>query len=134
MQPFILISIMVLALIVVSALVLIAIATRKSSIDSIRNDQELHPQGYWISLGISLGAGFGVGLGLVFDNLALGISIGAAIGVSIGGALEQKNKDNLRPLSEPEQKIQKWGIALGLLMLLLFAGIFVFILILRGQG
>ena len=134
MQPFILISILVFALIVVGALIVAAIAMRKSSVDTIQDDQDLHSRGYWISLGISIGAGFGVALGLVIDNLALGIAIGAALGVSIGGALEQKNKDNFRPLSEPEQKIQKWGVALGLLMLLLFAGIFVFVLILRGQG
>jgi hypothetical protein len=133
MQPFILISIIAFALIVVGALIVAAIAMRKSSVDTIQSDQELHPRGYWISLGISIGAGFGVALGLVFDNLALGIAIGAAIGVSIGGALEQKNKDNFRPLSEQELMMQKWGVALGLLMLLLFAGIFVFLVFLRAQ-
>ena len=133
MQPFILISILVFALIVVGALIVVAITMRKSSVDTIQDDQDLHPRGYWISLGISIGAGFGVALGLVFDNLALGIAIGAAIGTSIGGALEQKNKGNFRPLSEQEQQIQKWGVALGLLMLVLFVGIFIFILFLRGQ-
>jgi len=132
MQPFILISIIVLALIVVSVLVLVAVATSKSSVDSIQNNQELHPRGYWVSIGISLGTGFGVALGLVFDNLALGIAIGAAIGVSIGGVLEQKNKDKFQPLLESEQKIQTWGVALGLLLLLVFAGIFILILVLRS--
>jgi len=133
MQPFILISILVFALIVIVALIVAAFGMRKSQTETIQGNQELHPRGYWVSLGISIGAGFGVALGLVFDNLALGITIGAAIGASIGGALEQKNKDNFRPMSEQELKMQKWGIALGLLMLLLFAGIFVFILLLRGQ-
>ena len=132
MQPFILISILVFALIVVGILIVAAIALRKSNADIVTGDQELHPRGYWISIGISIGAGFGVALGLVFDNLALGIAIGAMIGVSIGGALEQKNKEKFRSLSEQEQKIQKWGVALGLLMLLLFAGVFVFILVLRS--
>ena len=133
MQPLILISIIIFALIVVGALVLVAIAMRKSSADSMQDDQELHLRGYWVSLGISIGAGFGVAMGLVFDNLALGIAIGVAIGVSIGGALEQKNKGKFRPLSEQEQKIQKWGVALGLLMLLVFAGIFTLILIMRSR-
>lgn len=133
MPPFILISILVFGLIVLVALVVAAIAMRKSQTETSQDDQELHPRGYWVSLGISIGAGFGVALGLVFDNLALGIAIGAAIGVSIGGALEQKNKDQFRPLSEQEQKIQKWGVALGLLMLLLFAGIFVLLAFLRAQ-
>jgi heme/copper-type cytochrome/quinol oxidase subunit 2 len=132
MQPFILISILVFALIVVGALIVVATALRKSNADITTGNQELHPRGYWVSLGISIGAGFGVALGLVFDNLALGIAIGAAIGVSIGGALEQKNKGELRPFSEQEQKVQKWGVALGLLMLLLFAGIFVLILVSRS--
>ena len=132
MPPFILISILVFGLIVLVALVVAAIAMQKSQAETIQNDQELHPRGYWISLGISIGAGFGVALGLVFDNLALGIAIGAAIGVSIGGALEHKNKNQSRPISEQEEKIQKWGIALGLLMLLLLAGIFVFILVMRS--
>ena len=133
MPPFILISILVFGLIVLVALVVAAIAMRKSQTETSQDDQELHPRGYWVSLGISIGAGFGVALGLVFDNLALGIAIGAAIGVSIGGALEQKNKDQFRPISEQEQKIQKWGVAIGLLMLLLFAGIFVLLAFLRAQ-
>ena len=133
MQPFILVSIIVLALIVVSALVLVAVAIRKSSADSIQSDEELHPRGYWVSLGISIGAGFGVALGLVFDNLALGIAMGAGFGVAIGSALEQKNKDQIRPPTEQEQKMQKWGVVLGLLMLLVFAGIFTFILFMRSR-
>jgi ABC-type phosphate transport system permease subunit len=133
MQPFILISILVFVLLVVVVLIVAAIAIRKSRVETIQSNKELHPRGYWISAGISIGAGFGVALGLVFDNLALGIAIGVAIGVSIGGALEQKNKGKFRPLSEQEQRVQKWGVALGLLTLLLFAGIFVLILFLRAQ-
>jgi ABC-type phosphate transport system permease subunit len=133
MQPFILISILVFALIVVGALVLAATAVRKSGVDTIQDDQELHPRGYWVSLGISIGAGFGVALGLVFDNLALGIAMGVGIGVAIGSALEQKNKDQIRPPTEQEQKMQKWGVVLGLLMLLVFAGIFTFILVMRSR-
>jgi heme/copper-type cytochrome/quinol oxidase subunit 2 len=132
-QPFILISILVFALIVVGALVLVAFTMRKSSADSIQSDQEAHPRGYWVSLGISIGAGFGVAMGLVFDNLALGIAMGAGFGVAIGSALEQKNKDQIRPPTEQEQKMQKWGVVLGLLMLLVFAGIFTFILVMRSR-
>ena len=66
----------------------------------------------------------------MFDNLALGIAIGAAIGVSIGAALEQKNKDNVRQPTEQEQKMQKWGIAIGLLILLVIVGLLIFYLLL----
>ena len=133
MPPFILISIIVFGLIVVAILVVAAIAMRKPQDETNQGNQELRPRGYWISLGISIGAGFGVALGLVLDNLALGIAIGAAIGVSIGGALEQKKKNQFHPISEQEQMIQKWGVALGLLMLLLFAGIFILLVFLRAQ-
>ena len=81
MQPFILISILVFALIVVGALIVAAKAMRKSNVDSIQSGQELHPRGHWISIGISIGTGLGVTLGLLFDNLALGIAIGAGVGV-----------------------------------------------------
>ena len=131
MQPIILISILVFALIVVGALIAVALVKRNSSGDTIYNDQELHPQGYWIGIGISIGAGFGVALGLVLDNLALGIAIGAGIGISIGAALEQKNKDSLRPPTEQERNMQTWGVAAGLLILLILAGTFAFLFFTR---
>ena len=131
MQPFIWISILVLALNVVGALALVAVAMRKSSANS-DIAEEKHPQGYWVSIGISIGAGFGVALGLVFDNLTLGIAIGVAIGVSVGAALQQRNKDNLRPLTERELKYPKWGVAIGLVSLLVLVGIFMFLMFLRG--
>ena len=55
------------------------------------------------------------------------------MGVAIGAALEQKNKDKLRPLNEQEKKMQKWGVALGVLLLLIFAGLFAFLFFLRGR-
>ena len=131
MQPIILISILVFVLIVIGALAVIMLALRKGDQDSAFSDQEQRPKGYWISIGISIGAGFGVALGLVFDNLALGIAIGAAIGVSIGAALEQKNKDNIHQPTEQEQKIQKWGVAIGSLILLVIVGFILFYLLLN---
>jgi hypothetical protein len=125
MQPFVLISILVFALIVVGALTVAMLALRRGGKDSGFSDRETHPKGYWISIGISIGAGFGVALGLVFDNLGLGIAIGAAIGVSIGAALEQRNKDNIRQPTEQERKIQKWGVAVGLFFLLAIGGLFI---------
>ena len=133
MQPFILISIFVFALIVVGVLVLIVFTMRKSNIASDLTDQESHPQGYWIGIGISIGAGFGVAMGLVLDNLALGIALGVGGGTAIGAALEQKNRGEIRSLTDQEQKMQRWGVALGLLVLLFLAGIFTFILVLRSR-
>jgi len=120
MQPFILIALVVFGLIVFGALIVILVQRSKTETSLVEG--ELHPQGYWISMGISIGAGFGVALGLVLDNLALGIAIGAGFGVAIGAAWEQQNKDKLRPITEQEKKIQKWGVALGLLILLSLLG------------
>lgn len=130
LQPYILISLLVLALVVIVAVILAGIAIRKSVAGSNIVDNKKQPKGYWISMGMSVGAGFGVALGLVFDNLALGIALGAGFGVAIGAALEQRIKDKIRPLNTQEQRLQRWGIGLGLLLLFVFVGIFVLIRIL----
>ena len=131
MQPIVLISIIVFVLIVIGVLAVVMFALRKDENGSSVSDPETHPKGYWISIGISIGAGFGVALGLVFDNLALGIAIGAAIGVSIGAAWEQKNKDNIHQPTEEQQTIRKWGVAVGLLILLVVVGLFMIYLLLN---
>ena len=133
MQLYIWISILVFTLLVIVAFVVVVIALWRPNIDTIQSDQALRPRGYWTSIGISIGAGFGVALGLIFDNLALGIAIGTAIGASIGAALELKNKGDTLPATEQEGKIQKWGVIIGLLMLLLCVGIFTFILFLKAR-
>ncbi len=78
------------------------------------NSEKKYPKGYWMSVGISLGVAIGVALGPLFDNMGVGIGIGVAIGSGIGASLEQKNKDKIRPLTEQEQKRQKWGVIFGL--------------------
>jgi len=129
MQPFILIAIVVFGLITFGALILFVVWMRRSSAESgFADNDELRPQGYWIGIGISIGAGFGVAIGTALGNIALGLPIGVGAGIAIGAALEQKNKDKLRPLNEQEKKIQKWGVLLGLLMLLVFIGLFAFLL------
>ena len=92
-------------------------------------NERKYPKGYWMSIGISIGVAIGIAMGPLFDNIGVGIAIGIAIGSGIGASLEQKNKDNIRPLTEQEQKLQRWGIVFGLLMLLLFAGIFLIMLL-----
>lgn len=133
MQPFVLIAIVVLGLIVVGSLFVFAVRAQRLTAKSGLVHDELHSQGYWISIGMSIGAGFGVALGLVFGNLALGIALGAGFGVAIGAALEQRNKDKIRPLTSQEQWLQRWGVGFGLLVLLVFVGIFVFIQLLGNQ-
>jgi len=72
-----------------------------------------YPKGYWMAVGLSIGVAIGVAMGPLFDNLGIGIAIGVAIGSGIGTSLEQKNKDNIRPLTEQEQKRQKLGVVIG---------------------
>ncbi len=67
-----------------------------------------------MSIGISIGVAIGVAMGPIFDNIGVGIAIGIAIGSGIGASLEQKNKDNIRLLTEQEQKRQKLGVVIGL--------------------
>lgn len=96
-------------------------------------NESRHPKGYWMSVGISIGIAIGVALGPIFDNLGTGIGIGVAIGSGIGASLEQKNKDNIRPMTELEKKRQKWGVAVGLVLPLVLAGIFIALLLLRTR-
>lgn len=80
-----------------------------------------YPKGHWMAVGISIGVAIGVAMGPLFDNIGIGIAIGVAIGSGIGAALEQKNKDNIRPLTEQERKRQKWSVVIGMaLVSLLF--------------
>lgn len=130
MPPLILISIIVFALLVVGLLIVAAVSLRNANPSP--EFQGMHPQGYWVGVGISIGAGFGVALGLVLGNIALGIPIGAAIGSVIGGLWEQRNKDKIRPLTEQEKKVQIWGVIVGIVMLLIGVGVFAALLFLRG--
>ncbi len=78
------------------------------------NNERKYPKGYWMSIGIGIGVAIGVAMGPIFDNFGVGIGIGIAIGSGIGASLERKNKDNIRPLTEQEQKRQKLGVVIGL--------------------
>ena len=93
-----------------------------------------HPQGYWMGGGLAIGVAIGVALGIALENIGTGIAIGIAIGAGIGASLEQGNRKNTRPLTEVEQKRQKWGMVGGLVvMLLAIAGILITILFLQAK-
>lgn len=62
----------------------------------------------------AIGLAMGVAFGPIFNNLGVGIGIGTAIGAGIGMSLEQRFKDNLRPLTGWEKNQQKWGLIIGL--------------------
>ena len=97
-------------------------------------NEKKYPKGYWMGVGLSIGVAIGVALGPLFDNIGIGIAIGIAIGSGIGVSLERRNKDNLRALTEAEQKWQRWGTVVGLIvMLLAIAGVLAMILFLRAK-
>ena len=77
-------------------------------------NERKHRQGYWMGIGMSIGIALGAAFGPIFDNFGVGMGIGVAIGAGIGTSLEQKNKDNLRPLTEQEKARQKHSITIGL--------------------
>ena len=94
-------------------------------------NESKRPKGYWMGIGISIGIAIGVAMGPIFDNFGVGIGIGVAIGSGLGASLEQKNKDNIRPLTEQEQKRQKLGVVIGLALvgILLLATIVAYLLV-----
>ena len=85
------------------------------------------PEGEWmgrgIAIGLLLGMLLGVLMGVVMDDMSLGITLGpgmgVAVGVAIGSALEQRHKDDIRPLTPEERRARTWllGATIGLLVL-----------------
>jgi hypothetical protein len=63
-----------------------------------------------MGVGLSIGVAIGVALGPLFENIAIGSGIGAS--------LEQRYKDNIRPLTEQEHKRERWAVVVGLLVML----------------
>jgi len=84
-----------------------------------------------MGIGLSIGIAIGVPLGLLFENIGIGIAIGIALGSGIGASLEQRNKDNVRLLTEQEKKMQQWGVILGLLIMALAVGVIILLLFSR---
>jgi hypothetical protein len=94
-------------------------------------NESRQPKGYWMSVGISIA--IGVALGPIFDNLGAGIGIGVALGTAIGASLEQRNKDNLRPLTEQERAKQKRSIAIGLALAAILGALLVIVYFIQAR-
>jgi predicted MFS family arabinose efflux permease len=94
-------------------------------------DIRKHPKGYWVGIGISIGIAIGAGLGPIFDNFGVGIGVGVALGAAIGTALEQRHKDELRPLTEQEKVSQRRSILIGVALttLLVIGSIIAYLLV-----
>ena len=96
-------------------------------------NERKYPKGYWMGVGISIGIAIGAAMGPIFDNFGVGIGIGVALGTAIGTSLEQRNKDNLRPLTEQEKTRQKRSIAIGLALASILAVLLIIVYFLQAR-
>ncbi len=86
-----------------------------------------------MSIGVCLGIALGCipsMAGLLSDAMSplvgIGPAIGLGLGLAIGSALEQRHKDELRPLTEGERRTRTRLTAIGLgALALLILGVFV---------
>jgi ABC-type Fe3+ transport system permease subunit len=115
---------------------------RSSQPSSHVEEEGRYPEGHWMGVGLGIGIALGVGvavpIGIAMDNLGLGLALGPgfglAIGVAIGSSLEQRHRDEIRPLTDRERRSRVYatialaGVAL-LGLLALVAG-----LVIRGSG
>ena len=132
--PYIAFGIVIFAILLVLALVV----ARQRSMLSLNDSRR--PQGFWMGVGINVGLVFGVALGFAIDLFskstnsftAIGISAGLALGVAVGAVLERKYKDELRPLTDAEKKLQRWGILIGLISVTVLVAYFMVVLVLRS--
>lgn len=95
----------ILVFLLLIAVIVIAYYAYKVSKDEFEKTGK-HPKGHYMGLGIALGIPLGIPIGLAVGNIALGPAIGVAIGIAIGTAWEQKHADELRPLTEREEKLR----------------------------
>ena len=132
--PYIAFGIVIFAILLVLALVV----ARQRSMLSLNDSRR--PQGFWMGVGMNVGLVFGVALGFAVDLfaksdisfLSIGTSAGLVLGVAVGAVLERKYKDELRPLTDTEKKLQRWGILIGLISVTVLVAYFMVILVLRS--
>lgn len=77
----------------------------------IRKNNPGFPKGHWMNQGIGIG-------------MAIGAGIGVAIGAAIGSGLEKQHQDEVRPLTDEEEKTRKQSLLFAISTLLL--GLIVF--------
>jgi uncharacterized membrane-anchored protein YhcB (DUF1043 family) len=89
-----------------------------------------YPQGHWMSIGMCIGVAIGsipALVGLFLDDMSswagIAPAMGLGLGIAIGSVLERKHKDELRPLTEEEQRLRfrMTLVALGVLALLVLS-------------
>jgi len=122
------ILILILALLIIIALA--AIPTFKIQREEYMRTG-MHPKGYYMGWGIAIGFMIGVALAIATDTIALFTALGLPIGVAIGAAFEQKHAEELRPLTEKEERIQRRAMLIGVAVLIL--GIAVYFALVFGK-
>ena len=111
----ILVVLAAVGVIVLVALLIAARRTRSGAGLDGAEQQGKYPEGYWMGvgmgIGLALGMAVGVAIGIATDNPALGFALGpgmgVALGVAIGSGLEQRHKDEIRPLTAEEQRTRR---------------------------
>lgn len=114
-----------LAVLVLIVAVILSIGVKKNNDDE--KGSVMYPKGYWLGRGIALGILLGVPLGIVLGvatgNIGLGITLGPAMGLGLGSAigsvLEKKHKNNIRPLTEEEKRVQRMLVVFTISFLVL---------------
>lgn len=133
MELYFLLAISIGALVLAGLGVMLAL--RPARIDDSPELAGKRPQGYWMGVGIAFGLLAGYILTFIAGILSrdwqffiiLGPAMGMVFGLAFGVALEQRHKDEIRPLTAAEQRARRWamwaGVALVGLGLLVLAGI-----------
>ncbi len=130
MQTWILFAVLVGTIVVVGAGLFLFLLLRNERMAQGPTPQGRYPRGHWMSIGMCLGIALGCipsMAGLLSDAMSpfvgVGPAIGVALGFAIGTALEERHKDELRPLTEEERQTRArlTVIGLGALALLILS-------------
>ena len=130
MQTWILLAIGIGVIVVASIGMVLLGLVRSARATRDPATQGKYPQGHWMSIGMLVGVLIGsvpAIISILMDRaswlVAMSPAMGLGIGVAIGSALEQRHKDELRPLTEEEKRMRSRVllVALGTLALLVLS-------------
>ena len=133
MQTWILFAISIAVIVIVGIGMVMFVLLRNVSAAQGPAMQGKYPQGHWMSIGMCIGVAIGAVpalVGILLDNMSswagIAPAIGLGLGIAIGSALERKHKDELRPMTEEEQRLRSRLVLAGLgALVLLVLSVFV---------
>lgn len=106
-------------IIAVAAAIRTARQTRANQASDSIEQQGRYPEGHWLGVGMGMG-------------IALGAGLDVPIGVASDNSLEQRHKDDIRPLTEEKQR--RFAMVAGEATLVIGMLAFAAILLVRAQG